>query len=66
VTGVKFLALPNILAGEPIFREFVQNFQPADLSAALASAVEPPAADFVARVGPPGVIGRVADVVLGL
>lgn len=64
VKGVRFLALPNILADRPVFTEFIQYFDVATLANALAHAVEPPAAELVARVGPPGVISRVADAIL--
>lgn len=64
VKGVRFLALPNILADRPVFAEFIQHFDATTLAAALAQATEPPAAELVARVGPPGVISRVADIVI--
>lgn len=64
VKGVRFLALPNILADRPVFTEFIQNFDAATLTAALNRAVEPPSAELVARVGPPGVISRVADTIV--
>ncbi len=65
VKGIRFLALPNLLADRAVYREFVQNFTVEELTSALAAAQPPPAAWLRDRVGPPGVIARVADVLLG-
>lgn len=60
VRGIRYLALPNLLADREVFREFVQHFTPAELAAALHVAEAPPAAELAARVGPPGVVARAA------
>lgn len=64
VRGIRFLALPNLLCDREVYREFVQHFSAADLRNALSAATEPPAATLRDRVGPPGVIARVADALL--
>ncbi|GDX78509.1 lipid-A-disaccharide synthase [Deltaproteobacteria bacterium] len=64
VRGIRFLALPNLLCDEAVYREFVQHFSPTDLRDALTVAKEPPAATLRERVGPPGVVARVADILL--
>ena len=64
VKGVRYLSLPNILAEHAVFAEFVQHFDASELTTALAAAREPPAAELVARVGPPAVVARVADAVM--
>lgn len=63
VRGVRFLALPNLLCDREVYREFVQHFDARGLAAALAAAQLPPGAELRGRVGPPGVVARVADVV---
>ena len=63
VRGIRFLALPNLLADREVYREFVQHFDAAGLAVALAEAAEPPTAELRERVGPPGVVGRVAAIV---
>ncbi len=64
VRGIRFLALPNLLLDREVFREFVQHFTPDDLRGALARAEPPAAGELAALVGPPGVIGRAADLLL--
>ena len=61
VTGIRFLALPNLLLDRAVYAEFVQHFSPEDLRRALSAAQLPPADELSALVGPPGVVGRVAD-----
>lgn len=60
VRGIRFLALPNLLADREVVREFVQDFTPEALTAALHQATPPPAAELAALVGPPGVLDRAA------
>lgn len=64
VRGIRFLALPNLLCDDVVYREFVQHFSAADLRNALSVATEPPAATLRDRVGPPGVVARVAEALL--
>lgn len=64
VRGIRFLALPNLLCDREVYREFVQHFSAADLRDALGRAEPPPAGELQERVGPPGVIGRVADALI--
>jgi len=60
VRGIRYLALPNLLADREVFREFVQHFTPDELASALRVAEAPHAAELAARVGPPGVVARAA------
>ncbi|MBM4367479.1 MAG: lipid-A-disaccharide synthase [Deltaproteobacteria bacterium] len=64
VRGIRFLALPNLLSDRAVYREFVQSFSAEALRDALGAAVEPPSAELRARVGPPGVVDRVAAAIL--
>ncbi len=64
VRGIRFLALPNLLADRAVYREFVQHFSADTLRVALAEAKVPPVAELRARVGPPGVVRRVAAAIV--
>jgi len=75
VTGVKYIGMPNILAGEQIVPELVQG----DLTARnLVRAAEPMLSESIraqtvaklkalrAQLGEPGAAGRVAEIALGM
>jgi lipid-A-disaccharide synthase len=61
VRGVRFLALPNVLAGREVVAEYVQRFTVEELEGALKVAGEAPVVDL----GPQGVAERAAAVVMG-
>ena len=76
IVTVKYAAMPNLLADEPIFPEFIQDAAtPLNLAnAAMALLRDEPwragiktrLAEIVARLGPPGAATRAADAVLSL
>ncbi len=76
IIHVKFLAMPNLLAGEAIYPEFLQNTATADNIAREAldllndpkrrAAVKAKLAKVVASLGPPGASARAAKAVLRL
>ena len=60
VHGVQHLALPNILAGREVVREYVQDFTPQQLTQSMRCVQAPPEVPL----GPPGVAERAADAVV--
>ncbi|MES2641839.1 MAG: lipid-A-disaccharide synthase [Myxococcota bacterium] len=63
VRGVRHLALPNILLKREAVPEYVQDFTPAQLTAALHAAERPPTEELAAFLGAPGVAERAAAAV---
>jgi lipid-A-disaccharide synthase len=73
---VKHLAMPNLLAGEPIFPEFIQdNATPQKMADAALTLLEQPErrqavqarlADVVAQLGEPGAAARAAAAIVSL
>jgi lipid-A-disaccharide synthase len=76
IVTVKYLAMPNLLAGEPIFPEFIQAAAtPANLAAAVVDLLEQPVrreavkaklARVVAGLGRPGASARAAAAIASL
>lgn len=76
IVSVKYLAMPNLLAGEAIFPEFVQHAATAENLARSGlellrdeprrNAVRTKLARIVASLGQPGAAGRGADAILNL
>jgi lipid-A-disaccharide synthase len=66
VRQIRFLALPNLLLDRPVFREFVQfgNGDADALASALREAAPPAAEELAQKVGPPGVMARIAQSVI--
>jgi lipid-A-disaccharide synthase len=64
VRGVQHIALPNILLKQEVFPEFIQHFTPEQLKFALQRVPPPPTQALQALLGPPGVAGRAADLIL--
>ena len=63
VTGIKHIALPNILAGQEVVPELVQHFSPALLADTLRSLPAHQPVDLTA-LGPSGASGRAAEAIL--
>ena len=73
---VKSLTMPNLLAGEPVYPEFIQNeATPENLSRAALELLENAAhraqikaqlAQIIASLGQPGAAGRAANAILSL
>ena len=73
---VKYLAMPNLLAGEPLFPEFVQGAATAENLARAAlelwrdegrrARIKARLAEIVASLGPPGASRRAARAIVGL
>ncbi|HXP60878.1 MAG TPA: hypothetical protein VN829_10330 [Dongiaceae bacterium] len=73
---VKYLAMPNLLAGEPLFPEFVQGAATAENLARAAlelwrdenrrAGIKARLAEIVASLGPPGASRRAARAIVGL
>ncbi len=76
IVNVKYLAMPNLMAGEEIYPEFIQDAATAEniSGAALAllrhesrrTVVKSKLADVVASLGKPGAASRAADAILSL
>ena len=76
IVTVPFLAMPNLLAGEAVMPEFVQDAATPDaLAGAVRSLLESPERraaqqtrlrEIVATLGSPGAAGRAAGAILGL
>ncbi len=76
IVKVKYLAMPNLLADEPLFPEFVQGAATADNLARAAvellrdekrrARIKTRLADIVASLGPPGASRRAARAIVGL
>ena len=74
IVKVKSLTMPNLLANEPVFPEFVQNdVTPENISRAALELLRDPArrekvkaqlAGIIASLGGPGASRRAADVIL--
>ena len=63
VTGVRHIALPNILAGREVVPEFVQRFTPQQLAQTLCSLPAHQPVDLTA-LGGAGASGRAAEAIL--
>ena len=76
IVTVKSLTMPNLLAGETVFPEFIQNdATPENLARAAVELLEDPdrrdqiqsqLAGIIATLGGPGAAGRAADAILSL
>jgi lipid-A-disaccharide synthase len=76
IVTVKSLTMPNLLAGEPVFPEFIQHdATPENLARAALdmlqdearrTKIETQLAKIIASLGEPGAAGRAADAVLSL
>lgn len=76
VATVKFMAMPNILANEEVFPEFIQNAAtPENIARAGLDLLRDPErrqriktklAEIVASLGPPGASRRAAQAIIGL
>jgi len=76
IVTVKSLTMPNLLAGEPVYPEFIQNeATPENLSRAALELFENAAhrekikaqlAKIIASLGEPGAAGRAAAAILSL
>ena len=76
IVNVKYLAMPNLLAGEELYPEFIQDAATAETiaHAALAllrdesrrAAVQAKLAGVVASLGKPGAASRAADAIMSL
>jgi lipid-A-disaccharide synthase len=63
VTGVKHLALPNVLAGEEVVPEFLQDLDAENLADALLALPEQQDVDLSAHIGTGGASARAAQAV---
>jgi len=76
IVTVKSLTMPNLLAGEPVYPEFIQNeATPENLSRAALELLENAThraqikaqlAKIIASLGEPGAAGRAATAILSL
>ncbi len=76
IVNVKYLAMPNLLAGEEIFPEFIQGAASAEAIAGATiellkddgrrARVKAKLADIVASLGPPGATQRAAKAIVGI